>query len=53
MIYRVITNYGWHDCYDKSSSRILAEYHTVNADWPDWPEYRLLKTYVTVKVGIV
>ena len=38
------------DGYDKSSSRILAEYHSVNADWPD---YCVLKTEVAVNVGIV
>jgi hypothetical protein len=38
------------DCCDKSSSSNLAEYHTVNADWPD---YCILKTDVAVKVGIV
>lgn len=37
------------DCCDKSSSSIL-EYHTVNADWPD---YCILKTDVAVTVGIV
>ena len=38
------------DGYDKSSSSILAEYHTDNADWPD---YCVLKIEVAVKVGIV
>jgi hypothetical protein len=38
------------DCYDKGSSSILAEYHTVNADWLD---YCILKTDVAVKLGIV
>lgn len=38
------------DCNDNSSSSILAEYHIVNADWPD---YFILTTDVAVKVGIV
>jgi hypothetical protein len=41
---------GGGDCHDKRSSSILAEYHMVNADWPD---YCILKTDVAVKVGIV